>query len=243
MDPCKLDRILEAQDSVYRRVWPESEKMDPRDACSQIHKALASLPALSKPSQAPFDDGLYFFYEIDEISAHGPAGRVVRIGNHPRSEQGLRRRLRQHYSGRKNGSVFRKLIGGALLRSNDPSHACLSPGPGLGHWEKQDLRVCCSCQPLEGSVSEYVAGSMYFRTIRVPVINERNRLEELLIATLARCPACRPSADWLGLQAYPQKVRDSGLWNSQYVDREPIDRPSLERFLELAHDSSFRFEG
>ena len=88
-----------------------------------------------------------------ESAQHAPAGRIVRVGNHPRSDGTLVRRLRQHYKGHKNGSVFRKFLGGALMRSEDPSHPCLAPAPGKGHWEKQDEKTCHRCQPVEQSVS------------------------------------------------------------------------------------------
>lgn len=120
------------------------------DACHQIHSVLARLPLLASPADVPFGDGLYFFYENGETSEHAPGGRVVRVGNHPRSDGSLRKRLAQHFSGRKNGSVFRKYLGGALLRRRDPDCPCLAPAPGKGHWELQDAETCPECQQLEG---------------------------------------------------------------------------------------------
>ena len=63
----------------------------------------------------------------------------MRVGNHPRSDGTLVRRLRQHYKGHKNGSVFRKFLGGALMRSEDPSHPCLAVATGqvVAHTKKQ----------------------------------------------------------------------------------------------------------
>ena len=55
--------------------------------------------------------------------------------------------------GGKNGSVFRKLLGGALMRTETPSHPCLAPGPGRGHWERQDEKPCDRCRPIERRVS------------------------------------------------------------------------------------------
>ena len=88
--------------------------MNPEVICPTVQAFLHSLPALEHPTQAPITDGLYFFYERGEASQHAPDGRIVRIGNHPRSDETLVRRLKQHYAGRKNGSVFRKFLGGAL---------------------------------------------------------------------------------------------------------------------------------
>jgi len=49
---------------------------------------------------------------------------------------------------------------------------------------------------------------------------QRNEMERKLIATLARCHECSPSENWLGRWAYNEKVRRSGMWNSEYVDDE-----------------------
>ena len=85
---------------------------------------LFHLVADCKPSDVPFTTGLYFFYERGEKSDHGTAGRVVRIGNHPHSRNRLIGRLSDHYrtaSNAKNGSVFRRYLGGALIRRRDPN--------------------------------------------------------------------------------------------------------------------------
>jgi hypothetical protein len=204
----------------------------PEDACREIHQALAQLPVFTSVSQVPFADGLYFFYEDGETSPHGPAGRVVRVGNHPRSNGGLRQRLRQHYSGGKNGSVFRKFVGGAILRSNNPNHPCLQPGPGQGHWERQNASKCEQCRPIEKEVTKYISTHMRFRCVSIPNREERNQLEERLVATLALCVICRPSPKWLGFNAYLESLRRSGLWNSQFTDGQPITLDEITHFKE-----------
>ena len=204
-----------------------------KEACTEVHCSLAQLPTYTKPSQIPFIDGLYFFYEEGENSPHGPSGRIVRVGNHPRSDGGLARRLRQHYSGRKNGSAFRKLLGGALIRDNNPESPCLVPAPGRGHWERQNTRTCHRCEQIEEEVSTLLRSRFKFRCVEVQDRGERNRFEALLVATLAACPVCRPSRDWLGFQAYSNLVRRTGLWNSQFVDGPTLEQQDLNRFMEL----------
>lgn len=200
-------------------------------ACATIHGALESLELLSDPRDVPVTDGLYFFYENGEASDHAPDGRVVRVGNHPRSHGGLVRRLRNHYSSGKNASVFRKSIGGALMRRDAPDHACLS------HWEKQDEPKCPVCKPTEGRVTALLRGSFSFRVVEMRDMSERNRMEALLIATLAACPDCTPSKDWLGRYARSAVVRRCGLWNSQSVGGPEVDQEELARFKELAEAS------
>ncbi|MGH2720597.1 MAG: hypothetical protein ACRDJO_03195, partial [Actinomycetota bacterium] len=184
----------------------------------------------------PFLNGLYFFYEDGEVSEHGPAGRIVRIGNHPRAAEGLVRRLRGHYrsgTGAKNGSVFRRYLGGAILRSRDPISPCLSPGPGAGHWERQDADACHDCRSLEEAVSQLLRSRFRFRCVRIDDPDERNRLESRLIASVAACPVCQPSAQWLGRHAYPDVVQRSGLWNSQGVGGATPDADDFASFRRL----------
>jgi len=198
--------------------------------CSRVHAALAALPLWSHPEQVPFANGLYFFYERGEQSRHAPQGRVVRIGNHPLVQDGLPARLGEHYGASgKNGSVFRRYLGGALLRRQDPDHPCLRPAPGRGHWEQQGARPCPSCAPVELQVSELLRDAFTFRCVRIDDKDERNEFERWLIATLAACPDCGPSPRWLGNYAYPQPGRSSGLWNVQHIGERPGTDGQLAR--------------
>lgn len=187
------------------------------ELCAEIHKMSDRLPMFWNPRDVPFENGLYLFYERGETSSHAPDGRIVRIGNHPRSQNGLKRRLRQHYSGNKNSSVFRKFLGGAILRRSNPNHPCLTPGPGEGHWEKQDMPACERCKPLEAKVRELLRNNFWFRCVEVEDRELRNSLEKKLVATISLCPICKPSGSWLGRYAYSEKIRSSGLWNSDFV--------------------------
>jgi hypothetical protein len=207
--------------------------MHSENGCESVHRALEKLPLSLKPGQVPFSNGLYFFYEKGETSSHGPLGRIVRIGNHPRSDDTLVRRLRQHYSGQKNGSVFRKFLGGALIRSLTPNSPCLMPTPGRGHWERQNDDACALCAPVEEQVSSLLRARFTFRCVEVVDREERNRLEELLIATISACNECAPSATWLGHQAYSSVVRGCGMWNSQSVGGAQLTPEDLRRFEEL----------
>jgi len=194
----------------------------PDKLCAQIHKSLEPLPTFKEPSKVPFSNGLYFFYQKGETSTHAPNGRIVRIGNHPRSQNCLKRRLTIHYSGNKNSSVFRKYLGGAILRKTSPNHPCLAPGLGQGHWEKENMPSCCKCKPIETEVSKLLRNDFWFQCIEIKDQNLRNTLEKKLVATVSLCPICRPSKNWLGKSAYSENVRNSGLWNSDYVFEQSL---------------------
>ena len=203
--------------------------MSPEETCEAVHSLLKSLPVVEQPGDVSVSDGLYFFYEDGESSSHASKGRVVRVGNHPRSNGTLVRRLRQHYQGGKNGSVFRKYLGGALMRAENPSHPCLAPGPGCGHWERQNEKPCDRCRPVEQRVSRLLRTSFRFRCVFIPGRMERNRFEALLIASLSSCSICGSTHRWLGQFAYSEVVRKAGMWNSQFVGGEPMTSEDLRR--------------
>ncbi|MCK4367165.1 MAG: hypothetical protein KAW84_04395 [Thermoplasmata archaeon] len=201
--------------------------------CEDIHKALEDLPLWREPSRELPENGLYFFYEAGEFNSHDERPRIVRVGNHPRSRNTLQRRLRTHYSGSKNASVFRKFLGGAIMRRRDPSHPCLKPAPGKGHWERQDEKTCPSCKPIEKDVSALLRSGFSFRCIEIVDMDLRNTMEKKLIATLSNCPTCGPSDDWLGKFAYSEKVVKSGLWNSNHVWEDLVlTKSELHRCLQ-----------
>ena len=152
--------------------------MDLGAVCAEVHALIGRLPHLRHPDDVEFENGLYFFYEHAERSAHAPDGRIVRIGNHPRSQNRLKDRLWDHYSANKNFSVFRKFLGGALLRRADPRHPCLQPRPGKGHWEKQGAPPCPECEILELRVTELLERHFRFRCLAIEERIFRNDLEK-----------------------------------------------------------------
>jgi hypothetical protein len=197
--------------------------LDADDACRSIHEVLADLPRYTSPREVPFANGLYFFFEAGESSPHGEP-RITRIGNHPNAQDRLVGRLADHYRTRrdaKNGSVFRRYLGGALLRQ-DGRRACLEPGPGRGHWELSHAHECDACAPYEDLVTERLRSSFSFTCVRADDQLLRNRLERALIASVAQCSISRPSSTWLGTLTYSERVHASGLWNSDAVDGSGI---------------------
>ena len=201
------------------------------EACGRIHGAVERLPVYTRPLHVPFDNGLYFFFETGEESRHGPKGRIVRVGKN--KSRSLKQRLDQHFGTQKNSSVFRKYVGGALIRRDDPGSPCLAPEPGRGHWERQDEHTCPMCKPVEGAVSEHLEEHTSFRCVRIDASDERSHFERVLIATIAQCPICVGSPTWLGRDAYSKKVQAAGLWNSDHTGRQTISDEELRRFEKL----------
>jgi hypothetical protein len=175
-----------------------------------MHELLCDLRFFNDPNQELPSKGIYFFYEDGELCERDGVRleRIVRVGTH-RGQGNLPGRLHYHYYGNKNGSVFRKHMGGAILAQADPND------PRLSTWLAQDTPTLAE---VESQVSQILRNRFRFRCIRVDDANQRLALEECLIGTLSGCAYCRPSATWLGKFARDEKIRLSGLWNSQHTD-------------------------
>jgi hypothetical protein len=200
--------------------------------------------------------GVYFFFESAEIrrdSGQGP--RVVRVGTHAlvaKSRSTLRQRLGQHRGhasggGNHRGSIFRSLVGQALLARGDlgqcdswgvkgdvkKASAALSIDRGL---------LALAEAPVEQAVSRYLA-LMPFLWLDIndePGPNSlRRAIEQNAIALLTnygRMPLDPPSPGWLGHASDRPLVRGSGLWNQRHVDEtyDPTFIDVFEKAIERA---------
>lgn len=186
--------------------------MDVTEACKRIHEILEKLPKWREPSNNLPKNGIYFFYEEDEITPHTRKQRIVRVGTHGAGRT-LKQRLGDHYNGNREGSIFRKHLGTALLRHAGASEA------QIREWRKRRKKSphWKEFEGIEQKVSEVLMSRFFFRVIGVDSVEERKVFEEKIIATISACRVCRPSEKWLGNFAWSDKVRGSGLWNSNFV--------------------------
>ena len=173
--------------------------------------------------------GVYFFMEPGETRSHSGRGpRVVRVGTHALlagSGATLWKRLYQHKGvartggGNHRGSIFRLVVGTALLERD---------AIGCDSWDDRRSSappvVCERELPLERAVSK-VIGNMPFLWLSVDddpgPQSLRGFIERNAIALLSNYgkPLIDPPSDsWLGSHCTREKVRTSGLWNSNHVD-------------------------
>ena len=190
--------------------------------------------------------GVYFFFEPGEVrSDSGQGPRIVRVGTHALtggSKATLWNRLRQHKGsarsggGNNRGSVFRKIVGSALIKRD--GQEC--PSWGEGSTAPRDVRR--GEHTVEQSVSE-VIGAMPFLWL---AINDepgtgslRGYVERNAIALLSnhdKDQLDRHSERWLGCDCNRPLVRSSGIWNQNHVE-EQYDRGflmTLERYVREA---------
>ena len=183
--------------------------------------------------------GVYFFFERGEAQILPTEGsRVVRVGTHGLtvgSTSTLWGRLSQHRGnaqsglGNHRGSIFRLMLGVALARRNS---VALPKSWGVGSSRSQAARKLGHSPSaikedeatLEAMVSQYI-GKMPFLWLSVPddpgPASSRGFIERNAIALLSGFHATAmdvPSPQWLGRDSDRERVRLSGLWNSNHVD-------------------------
>jgi len=200
--------------------------MQKEERCWRIHELLADRISFKEPSQELPLNGIYFFYEDGEYCEKDgiKLERIVRVGTHIKQDN-FQKRIHYHYNGNKNGSVFRKHLGGAMIARDNLDY------PPLSRWLAKGTRF----QELECRVSELLQKSFRFRCIEVEDGNERLALEKCLIATLSRCEHCKHSQNWLGIYAKDPRIELSGLWNIRHTKRvgRLLDGNWFPRFEQL----------
>lgn len=190
--------------------------------------------------------GVYFFRESGECRVETGGGpRIVRVGTHALktgSGTKLWTRLSQHKgqastgSGNHRGSIFRLLVGAALISRDGREFSTW----GEGNTADRDVRG--SERALECEVSQ-VIGNMPFlwlalgdeagpQSLRSSI--ERNSIA--LLSNYNKPPLDPPSKDWLGRHCDRERVRNSGLWNSNHVDEsyDPAFLDVVDRLVSAA---------
>lgn len=210
--------------------------------CERLHRLVRDLPR----HRFPFDgsaipsNGIYLLFERGE-KGHGGL-RIVRVGTHTGEGQ-LLSRLGEHFlTENKDRSIFRKNIGRAMLaRDDDPFHALWE----IDLTDKKSRALHSASVDLdyqariESAVSDYIRRSCSFAVVEMAEKKERLALESRLISTISLCEKCRPSPGWLGLHAPNQKIRESGLWQVQHLDKTPAG----QRELTLIEKAQLRTKG
>lgn len=199
----------------------------------QIYQLTNQLPRLDCNTSCQMlpSNGIYLFFEQSETVTLNESrhDRIVRVGTH-KSDGRFPTRIYQHYgvrssfNGNKNGSVFRKHLGGALMRKANLTDSRLS------EWIRQNG---ASDPAMEIEVSQYLRKNCTFVCFIVPEKTERLSLEAGLIALLAKYNLCIPSSGWLGQYAAAPEIRHCGLWNIQHVAGVPLTATQLSRIDEL----------
>ena len=188
--------------------------------CKDLHDYVRNLKRYAFPfdKNEVYKNGVYILFEKNELGHNGD--RIVRIGSHTGNDK-LVKRLEEHFlKENKDRSIFRKNIGRALLNKNSDSY--------LDIWDIDltSKKARTEYQPfikkdyqelIEKQVSDYIRDNFTFSVIEVLDKEERISLEKRLIEIVSSCNECYPSNNWLGKSSPVDKIRFSGLWQTQYV--------------------------
>jgi hypothetical protein len=193
--------------------------------------------------------GVYFFFEPgEERRETGNGPRVVRVGTHALTDGAkstLRQRLTQHRGARNGGgnhrgSIFRLLVGQALLARGDVP-PCETWGAKADMAKTADAlgidrsTVAATEAPIEIAVSASLAAMNF---VWISINDEPSReglrgvIERNSIALLSNCHRDQldaASSNWLGRFSNRPLVRDCGLWNQRHVE-EDYDPGFLDQF-------------
>ncbi len=169
--------------------------------------------------------GVYFFFDRNESTRFYSQEtlRVVRIGTHGvsgGSKSLLWQRLRTHRgnddgTGSHRSSIFRLHVGNAILASQNRSISSW----GIGDNASKDIRT--SERELEIEVSRYLGDLL---VAHLPIVDaasadsDRSYIEKNSISLLTEGgPIDAQSTRWLGNFSSVRQIKNSGLWNVNYV--------------------------
>jgi hypothetical protein len=172
--------------------------------------------------------GVYFFREAGENrSDSGEDPRIVRVGTHALKAGGgtkLWGRLSAHRGqlrsggGNHRGSIFRLIVGTALIKRNRQKF------PTWGEGSSADKDIRASEVELEQAVSQVIC-KMPFLWLAIEdeagPESMRGTIERNAIALLSnfnKSPLDPPSPQWLGHHCNRERVKASGLWNQNHVE-------------------------
>lgn len=207
------------------------------ELCSGLHTCVASLPRYRYPynSEVLPLDGIYVLFEEGETGHDGD--RVTMVASHS-GLGNLASRLDEHFRvENKDRSVFRKNIGRALL--------CRAGDPFIQQWNwdltsrknkrrYEALLDVDKLRQVEAEVTAVIRRQFSFAVLPMDHGETAYGLKNRLIATVAQCSTCRPSAGWLGLHSPKRKIRDTGLWQEYHLAGDRLTYVDLALIYQIA---------
>lgn len=172
--------------------------------CMAVHELFNKMPRMNYKmiDKIPFDNGIYVMF--DNGQKYGKFDRIVGIGT---------------YTWDKNGNIFRKNIGKALLnKSHDPYLDIFT----LDTSNEINRNKVDKEKQIESSVSDYLRENISFTCFPVSKEEDRLRYKEAIISLLNNSNDFFPDKSWLGKFSPVGKICKSGLWLSQGLDAKPL---------------------
>lgn len=208
-----------------------SDKDSPSFLVEEIHQILNKKTRYSWQDldRIKVTNGIYIFFEKGE--KYSNLDRIVRIGTH-RSDGRLVQRLKDHYLVKnKDGSIFRKHIGAAILNKDRDNYLetwNLNTSYKNVREQNKDKIDLLYQEHIEDRVSVYLKSNLTFTIFQVKNQADRIRIEEGIISSLNKCPDFKASSHWLGNYSIKTEIKNSGLWNIQGLDSPSLNYKDLD---------------
>ena len=206
------------------------------EACQILHERLSALPRFSfdHDGKGLLKTGIYIVFDKNE-PAHS-MNKIVHIGTRMDNGSQKSQTGSNYFNKNKNFTFFRKHIGCAILKKrNDPF---------FKQWLAANTRFPEPVAPenrkklkkTEQEVTDYIMDNLMFSVISKKAFsaisdlnaNTINQIKSRLLSTINACPNCAPSQNWLGAHHPDSRIRNSGLWNAQNIDKTPLSPTDLE---------------
>ncbi len=177
-------------------------------------------------------NGIYILFEKGEYFKD--MDRIVRIGSHTGNNR-LYTRINEHYiKNDHRDSVFRKHLGRCFLSVNNRKDY-------IENWdlkikkridkEKNYHKINWEIEnEYEQIITKYIRNNFSF--VIIPNLineNERIRLENGLIATIAQSSEKLSSENWIGNYHPDTKIQNYKLWNIQHLLDKPLCEIEIKR--------------
>lgn len=202
--------------------------------CDKLHSLFLSLPRYNWEtiSNIPFTNGIYIVFEKGE--SYKDKERIVRVGTHT-SDGRLKERLLDHFlKENKDGSIFRKNIGKAMLNKDGDSY--------LRSWsidtsKKENLSFVDADKQrqIENRVSNYMRKAFSFVVFQVDSKEDRLRFEEGIISSLNYEPSFVATSFWNGHYSTENEICQSGMWLKQGLNGQALNDDELSVIENLCH--------
>ena len=207
---------------------------DNQTMCDELHSLFLSLPRYNWEtiSNIHFNNGIYIVFEKGECYKGNE--KIVRVGTHT-SDGRLKQRLFDHFlKDNKDGSIFRKNIGKAMLNKNGDPYL---PIWSLDTSKKENLSLIDADKQkhIENRVSNYMRKAFSFVVFQVDSKEDRLRFEEGIISSLNYEPSFIASPKWNGHYSTEYEIRQSGMWLKQGLNGHELNDEEFSAIERLCY--------
>jgi hypothetical protein len=88
---------------------------------------------------------------------------------------------------------------------------------------------------VEKRVTEHIQKNFSFITLGIKDKAKRLEFESKIISTVSLCDECRPSQNWFGLFSPKDKIKESGLWQVNELNKTQLNGNEISDLQKIAN--------